>query len=226
MTRSPHIFNTTGLFIALAVAPCVAQAQLFGNRNTGTAPGAQMRSPFGNGGQLGLGTGPTLGSAADELVAPGGVLDGNERFIRGNRSRQDFVGNARSNLSGFVGAGQAIGVGRVPAATDSFRLQTLNSARINQPLPSQPARGMYYPKLELDLGPNTSAATPRSDASSSLEIQRRVQNVGGENVLVLVAGDTAILKGRVESQRMAELIINVLSFEPGIDRVDNQLTVQ
>jgi hypothetical protein len=86
---------------------------------------------------------------------------------------------------------------------------------------------MYYPRLVLDLGPTASAATPSTSvAVASSEIQRRIQSVGGENVQVLLAGDTAILRGTVASQRIAELVINVLSFEPGIDRVDNQLTVE
>lgn len=227
MTISPFSLMTVGMLMVFAGLQSVAQAQLFGSRIAGTSPGSQLRSPFGNNGQgVVRGTGPSLGSA-NQLGAPGGVLDGNERFVRGNRSRQDFVGTGRNDLSGFVGSEQAIGVGRVPAATDNFRLKAINAARINKPLPAQPAKGMYYPRLVLDLGSSSSEPISRpTPVAASSEIQRRVKNAGGENVLVFVAGDTAIVKGTVDSQRNAELLIHILSFEPGIDRVDNQLTVR
>ena len=212
----------------------VAEAQLFGNRTPGSSAGSQMRSPFGNSGQRSsLGAAPSLGPA-DQSSAPGGVLDGNERFVRGNRSRQDFVGGSRNDLSGFVGSEQAIGVGRVPAATDSFRLEATNAARINRPIPMQPSKGMYYPRLVLDLEPNklNSSAQTASHATvvdapvdAPVEIVRRVKNVTGESVQLFMAGDTAILKGTVASQRIADLAISLLSFEPSIDRVDNQLVV-
>jgi hypothetical protein len=226
-----------GAVAILAMLQSAATAQLFGNQNIGTSPGAQGRSPFGTGApgargavpSLGPATGPAAGPAAGAQTgaAGPGMLDGNERFVRGNRSRQDFVGTGRNDLTGFVGAGQAIGIGRVPAATDSFRLEATSAARINKPLPKQPAQGMYYPRLVLDLETKNPDLNSRTTAiAASSEIQRRAKNVGGENVQVLVAGETAILQGSVDSIRAAELVVNILSFEPGIDRVDNQLTVR
>jgi len=209
-----------------------AQAQLFGNRTIGTPAGTQGPSPFGTNSRGGRVAVPSLGSPATGQPAAGGAgpLDGNERFVRGNRSRQDFVGTARNDLSGFVGSGQAIGVGRVPAASDSFRLEATSAARINKPLPKQPAKGMYYPRLVLEpsnaeIESIESTETPANQAYA-MELQRRVINAGGANIEVVVAGNTVVLKGSVDSKRTAELIANVLSFEPGIDRVDNQLAVR
>lgn len=229
---SKAAFRVTAIHVLMIVVglQSIADAQLFGNRTPGSSAGSQIRSPFGNSGQRSsFGAAPSLGPA-NQSSAPGGVLDGNERFVRGNRSRQDFVGGNRNDLSGFVGSEQAIGVGRVPAATDSFRLEATKAARINRPLPTQPAKGMYYPRLALDLEPNklnssaqTASQPPVVDAP--VEIARRVQNVTGENVQLFMAGDTAILKGTVASQRIADLAVSILSFEPGIDRVDNQLVV-
>ena len=219
-----------GTLVVLAAFQTTAYGQLFGNQTIGTSA-SQLRSPFGSGGQGARGAvlGPaTAPATAGQTGAAGpGMLDGNERFVRGNRSRQEFVGTARNDLTGFVGAGQAIGVGRVPAATDSFRLEAMNAARVNKPLPKQPAKGMYYPRLVLDLETKNLELNSQTAASSaSPEIQGRVRNAGGEGVQVLVAGSTAILRGSVNSKRTAELVVNVLSFEPGIDSVDNQLIVQ
>ena len=221
-----------GAFVVLAAFQSTAHGQLFGNQTIG-ASASQLRSPFGSSGQGARGAVPALGPATAAAaggqagtVGPG-MLDGNERFVRGNRSRQEFVGTARNDLTGFVGAGQAIGVGRVPAASDSFRLEAANAARVNKPLPKQPAKGMYYPRLVLDLETKKpELRSPTAALSASPEIQRRVTNAGGENVQVLVAGGTAILRGSVNSKRAAELVENVLSFEPGIDSVDNRLIVQ
>ncbi len=230
MSKAAFSSFTVSTLIIVFGFPSAADAQLFGNRNPGSSAGSQIRSPFGNSGQrASLGASASLGPA-NPSAAPGGVLDGNERFVRGNRSRQDFVGSGRNDLSGFVGSEQAIGVGRVPAATDSFRLEQTNSARINRPLPAQPSTGLYYPRLVLDVDPNAVNSTIQSPSyetsvGASTEIAQRVKKIAGENVQVFMAGSTAIVKGTVASQRVAELAISILSFEPGIDRVDNQLVV-
>lgn len=224
------IVNAITFFTALQTT---ANAQLFGNQNIGSSPGNQLRSPFGGSGQ-GNRTAPQAFGAAPGQAAPGQagtpgptMLDGNERFVRGNRSRQDFVGTGRNDLTGFVGAGQAIGVGRVPAATESFRLEATSAARVNKPLPKQPSKGMYYPRLVLDLESSVSELkSPSAALSASPKLQRRVMNAGGADVQIVVTGSTAVLTGFVNSQRAAELVVNVLSFEPGIESVDNRLTVK
>ncbi len=209
-----------------------AQAQLFGNRTIGTPAGTQAPSPFGTNNSGSRVAVPSLGTPATGQPTAGGagLLDGNERFVRGNRTRQDFVGTGRTDLSGFVGLGQAIGVGRVPAASESFRLEATNTARVNKPLPKQPTKGMYYPRLVLDQSITVSESSVSTASTANqeyaTELQRRVLNAGGANVLIVVVDGIAVLQGSVDSKRTAELIANILSFEPGIDRVDNQLTVR
>lgn len=247
MIRSRFPVGVFATILLLAAVQTEAHGQLFGNQTIGSSP-TQLRSPFGNTGQGARGT-PSLGPAPGQPAPfgqqgrqglqgpPGlqgqqasngpGMLDGNERFVRGNRSRQDFVGTGRNDLTGFVGAGQAIGVGRVPAASDSFRLEATNAARVNKPLPKQPAKGMYYPRLVLDLDSRSlDRSSQVSAVAASPAIQGRAKHAGGEGVQVFVNGGTAILRGTVDSKRTAELVVNVLSFEPGIDSVDNQLTIR
>ncbi len=213
------------VFMICVCLQSAAQAQLFGNRTIGSAAGAQLQSPTGLGSPGARGRTPSLGAAGQSAATGTGLLDGSERFLRGNRSRADFVGTGRNDLTGFVGAGQAIGVGRVPAATESFRLEAMNAARVNKPLPKQPTKGLYYPRLVVDFDPTDEPNREISAVASSPEIQRRVKNAGGSGVQVLIAGNTAILKGTVDSKRISDRVANILSFEPGIDRIDNQLRV-
>lgn len=188
-----------------------AQAQLFGARSVGNT----ISSPLSQGGSL---NSNTAGSAV-------GTLTGNERFVRGNRSRRDFVGSDRNEQSGFVGSGQAIGVGRVPSATEGLRIQTSDSQRINRPIPAQSTKGIYYPRLEIgfDVRPST---TVSPDALSADErLLARVVHVTGDSIQLTLAGRTAILRGTVKSPHDAELAAQLLSFEPGIDRIQNDLSI-
>lgn len=209
-------------FLANVWQPTCAQGQLIGNRSIGTAPGSLARTP-GLRGATPPNTGmppsdqglPTLGIMSDPAMA-------NSRFIRGNRSRQEFVGSNRTELSGFVGSEQAIGVGRVPTAVENLRVESTSPARVNRPLPPQPAKGMYYPRLEIGF-----VAAARLEESLAQPIDsdllQRVQRVAGHDVQVSVSSGRATLSGNARSKRAAELAEQLLLFEPGIDRVDNQL---
>jgi len=188
-----------------------AQAQLFGARSVG----APISAPFSQGGGLNS-------NAAGSAV---GILSGNERFVRGNRSRSDFVGSDRNEQSGFVGAGQAIGVGRVPSATEGLRIQTSDTQRINRPIPAQSAKGIYYPRLEIAFDVEPSTTISPAELSADERLLKRVVNVTGDTVQVTLAGRTAVLRGTVNSARDAELAAQLLSFEPGIDRVRNELSI-
>ncbi|MFG0262774.1 MAG: BON domain-containing protein [Novipirellula sp. JB048] len=187
-----------------------AQAQLFGSRSVGSPLSGRTGNRAGNAG--------FNNSSA-------GALEGTERFLRGNRSRDAFVGSSRSDQRGFVGAGQAIGVGRVRTATEGLQIDTTNTQRINRPLPRQPRRGMYYPRLEIAFELAEDVA-PRSEIPPSVRIQRRVTNLLGDEVEVAIDGRTAVLRGTVESQHQADLAARVLSFEPGIDHVQSELQVR
>jgi hypothetical protein len=154
------------------------------------------------------------------------LQNGPKRYLRGNRSRLDFVGSNRTDLSGFVGSEQALGIGRVLSAAESLRIETTKSANINKPLPMQPAKGLYYPRLEIafDIAPSQGELLSVGDAS--MDIRERVEQVSGGNVNVVMSGNTAILRGTVNSVRTAELLTQLLSFEPGINGVKNELVVK
>ena len=152
------------------------------------------------------------------------MLDGSERFIRGNRSARDFVGSDRNEQSGFVGSGQAIGVGRVRSATEGLRIESSNVTILNRPLPPQPAKGSYYPRLQIAFSVQDSKIST-SEVAAEERLYLRIAGVTGNNAQLTLSGRTAILRGTVESARAAELAEQLLSFEPGIDRVQNELTL-
>ncbi len=206
LMRSLMVGVSWCLCLMLQVAS--AQGQMFGSRTVG--------SPLGN---------RTTNAAGGVAGQNSGILTGSERFVRGNRSRRDFVGADRDEAEGFVGASQAIGVGRVRSATEGLRIETTNETRINRPLPRQPAKGMYYPRLEIDL--DETAADTQSQAASvaNTKLQSRVERIAGSAVTLAVEDRVAILRGSVGSRKDAEMLAAILSFEPGIDAVRNELRI-
>lgn len=200
-----------GVMLLIAMSATPACAQLFGNRSVGQP----ISSPLSQGGGLDVSGGPAVGTAA-------GMLDGSERFVRGNRSRRDFVGSNRGSQTGFVGSTQAIGVGRVPPATQGLRIPPSAAPQLNRPLPPQLSQGLYYPRLELGFSSPDTLLAP-AEVAASQRMLDRIYGVAGESVDLTIAGRTAILRGTVENARAAELAEQLLSFEPAIDQVQNEL---
>jgi len=200
-----------------------AFGQLIGNQNIGvpalslTQQRAAAVAPGASGG---------IGAASNAIGSVGNRLQvNNTRFVRGNRNRQDFVGSNRTDQTGFVGAGQALGVGRVQSAAEGLRIETTKT-KINRPLPQQPANGMYYPRLEVDLGNEGLSLKAQQKSQASLEAINRVAYFSGGTAEITMAGNTAILKGSVNSKRTSDLLMQILSFEPGIDGVKNELEIR
>lgn len=209
--------------VALSNGYSVAHAQLIGNRTVGNAPGNIQQTPPS--GRLGAGSFTNMGANSGPMGAGGlnlgttqGGIQTNGRFVRGNRARGDFVGSNRTELKGFVGSGQALGVGRVTSAVENIKVES-RAARINRPMPSQPKKGMYYPRLELDLSsgdtPELIPATP-----ASLELSQRVSKVAGIETKIQIRGRTAIIDTSSIPPESLDLVKTLLSFEPGIDRVE------
>ena len=199
-------------------------AQLIGNRPTSSPTSSFQQRPTNSLTAPSIGTGLAGGlSPLSPIIT---LQNGPKRYLRGNRARQDFVGSNGSDLTGFVGSEQALGVGRVPSAADSLRLETTRSARINQPLPKQPAKGMYYPRLEIAFDIASSQGELLSVGDASMDILERVSQLSAGSATVTMSGTTAILRGTVNSARTSELLSQLLSFEPGIDGVKNELLVK
>jgi hypothetical protein len=185
-----------------------AQAQLFGPR------------------QLGRPLQSRRGDSAPQPDAEGaGALQGDERFLRENRPRNAFVGTDRSSLEGFVGSGQAIGVGRVVAATESLEPPADPSDRINQPIPPQPANQMYYPRLEIDFAVTRGTTSAAIVGGEDQELTERLRRIAGGEVVARTTAGRTILQGTVASSAMARKLAIIASFEPHVSEIENLLTV-
>ena len=209
--------------MAMLVQHKVAEGQLVGNRSIGTpALSLTQQRAAGNPAI----PSPGIGQASNAIGTLGSRMQvDNTRFVRGNRSRQDVVGSNRTDLNGFVGVGQALGVGRVPSSVENFRIESTKT-KINRPLPPQPAKGMYYPRLEIDFEKASSQGELHREGPASVDTSDRVAQFSAGTAVITMAGTTAILRGTVNSVRTSELLVQLLSFEPGIDRVKNELKVR
>jgi hypothetical protein len=184
-------------------------AQLFGQRSMG-----QPLRPR-----------PGPGAGADMTQA--GVLQGNERFMRNNRSRIDFVGPSRSSQQGFVGSEQAIGAGRVPSAAESVRDVADASRRINKPVPPLTPNDIYYPNLVVVGSNNPNRPLQPGIVRTSDSGDRLAKRLAAENpnLRVIRDGDRVTLIGTVADAQQATRIRLLLSFEPGIYEIDDRLVV-
>lgn len=237
-----------GLIVSFGLVSVVGmrettQAQLIGNRNVGSAPGGIQQTTPGT--RLGnrpssfrtpTGTPPmNMGQpnpASNQGGAirpgdnnPGGLARQDSRFIRGNRQRGDFVGSNRTDLKGFVGAGQAVGVGTAPIATSNLRVET-GSPRANRPLGPLGKTGMYYPKLDLTSMEEDQGSELIADPRRFEKMQERIRERTDASVRISQEGGVVVLRGEVSNKRDSELIETIIGFEPGVDRVRNELVIQ
>lgn len=231
----------SAIFAAGLYPSAEAKGQLIGNRKVGSAPGGiQQSTPGGRLGSspssfrtpTGGGTGfpqpnpGQSGAGANNSGAnnPGGLARQDSRFVRGNRQRDDFVGSNRTELKGFVGATQAIGVGTAPIAANNVRIETGN-LRSNRPLPPLGKSGMYYPKLDL----NSIVVEDAEVITNPRQFERfkeRVRERTDSEIEITMESGVAVIRGEVGSKRDSELLEAMIGFEPGVDRVRNELTVR
>jgi len=189
-----------------AVPPAGALGQLFGPRRLGQS---LARRP---------------GPGAVQTQEDVGSLQGNERFLRQNRRPTDFVGPDIRELQRFIGVLQGRVRGQVPSSTEGLRRRVDRSATMNQPLAPPPKGIPYYPRLDV----NIEVPAPRTELleQSALDtLARSPQMSATSRIEVWVEGRTAILLGEVPSARDRDLAAILLSFEPGISEIRNQLRV-
>ncbi len=172
--------------------------------------------------------GPASGQqeTSPALESVGTIVDESARFLRGNRAVTDFVGADSADASRFVGMSQS-GLGEMlqSAVDDNLRVETAASEvnRVVEPV-IPPRLRLNAPRLELGF-----VVRPQNAQQTEVTAVRRLQSslptLDPDWFEVSVADGVATLRGTVASERdrrMAELL---LSFEPGIGRIQNDLTV-
>lgn len=182
-----------------------SRAQLFGPRTLGRPLSRQAP--------------PSLEQGAMQA----GALQGNERFLRGQRRASDFVGTDRSEARAFVGVQQAGQPQTVPTAVEGLR-ERRSAGSVNPPRPPV-APNQMYERLAVDFN-----VTPRADSVTATDLSRRLTRSmvrgDGTTIEVSVVGRKAILRGEVASERLRDLARLVTLFEPGISEVQNDLVVR
>lgn len=201
--------TAVGVFVlVLAEGADTAHGQMFGARSVGQP----------------LARRPLPGASLEQEDV--GTLQGNERFLRQNRRASDFVGTDIRDIQRFVGALQARALRQqLLSSTQGLTRRVDRSESVNQPLPPVPRGTPYYPRLELSF-----AAAPVPDtrvpARQALETLARSPQLSGPNrIAVWMEGRTAILQGEVLSEADRDLAEILLTFEPGISAIENQLQV-
>lgn len=197
-------------FVLSTSAVETAQAQLFGARSLGNP--LTRRAPN-------AGVAPAAMDSA-------GAVQGDERFFRGNRSRDEFVGSNRSSLRGFIGSDQAIGTGRVRTSVESLQEPPDRSAAINRPVAPLAANAMYRPRLsisasEMATGSYIAAVADQRDA----KLASRMSKAAGSDIQIFHQGERTVIRGMVASESMVEKLRILASFEPHIDTIESQLQV-
>lgn len=194
-------------------------------------PVAAQRPP-----QRGLGQ-PLQVQPGPSQSSGGNATLGAARFVRGNRSRRDFVGTSRSDLAGFVGSQQSLGVGRVAPSVSGGGTATADAAvgargtasnaragARNPRIPPLAKNAMYYPRLELDAEVVSQVAV-ELEATAARQLSERLSELAGSEVIARVEGRTAILTGSVSSKSEADRLAVIAGFQPGVDQVRTELTV-
>ena len=150
-------------------------------------------------------------------AASTGPSAANARFLRGNRSRREFVGNTGRN----DGEPTRARANRQTTGPPQPRVRR----NINPAIPRLPRQAPYYPKLSIAFAISRPTAVARG-AELADRLTRLFPEVSENQFEVLVAGRTATLRGAVASERQRELAEIVARFSPGIFQIQNELTVR
>lgn len=229
------------LSLAFSMASlCAADApgQLFGQRSLGqpvsqragaaTSRAKTSRNPAVSSRSTGTATGtaPAAGGNRPATESRGGLVNENARFIRGNRDASDFVGAAGRDDQQFVGRQEAgVTAEEIRSAVDELQIQTGPDANQTAQPAMPPRVRMYAPRLRVAFD-----FVPTADSEVSSRLTRCLASAlpaeSSSRIEVSAAGDAAILRGAVASERERKLAELLLKFEPGIARVQNQLRVQ
>lgn len=188
---------------------------------------------------MGVGMQSRFASGAEPIeiqrtkIIPGTPMSVNStmgNILTSNSNSGSFGGIlARYDVSNF---GKFFGTGEIPQRVVSQRIQELEALETgdNTVENVEPDR-MYPPRLVLDFNefPTHSLTSTSARANMTAQIENAIGRFkfdrSIESVRVELRGGTIILRGAVKSQRLSNLIANVLSMQPGVEAVDNQLVV-
>ena len=215
-------YKVAGVMLVCLVglsADCSAQG-LFGQRSVGGSISnrnerlAGRAAAGGGGSQGGSGSGGGAATASQSAVP--------QRFLREERQSGGFVGGstAADAAADFVGR-----EGTAEAAVGSAIGMTEARPPVNRPRIPR-VTGLYSERLRPASELNSAATTLRARRSSAVSgsVTDYLQSAG-MSVEVSSAEQSAIVRGAVPSAEDRQKIELLLLLEPGIQSVQNQLTI-
>ena len=153
-----------------------------------------------------------------------GQIQGNERFLRGNRG-QSFVGADQGDGGGFVGNQQGRTSGRIASPTGGIKKFADRSVRINRPISPLGENDVYPPLILLPDSLQTDSRSPAQIQQVSELLNDELRRKISDSIEVSVASRTARLRGVVRSSKDRTLAELLVLFEPGVDVVQNEIEV-
>jgi osmotically-inducible protein OsmY len=184
---------------------------LFGQRNIG---GGFSQRPVENFG--------SPGDRIETMQSGAGEVSGNERFVRGNRQAGDFVGADNNDARNFFSALQGQGSNALGNFGPNRNNQNANRQQANRGRTN--GQTQLRNALRLGFAPTASDARFKSELlTTRLADLGRIKRV--TPLEVALRGRTAVLTGSVATEHDREILARVLLLEPGVDAVENRLTV-
>lgn len=216
--------TAAALFVVVFSARCHAQVTVHEDPQDRAKPA--MIGTLSRGGTLAGGSaGGTLSRSVDFGTTGAAAKIPSGRFLRENRRSGDFVGRDARERDGFVGLQEASGAGPVRSATRGLQIKQTPEANIRREAADQRRNAIYDPRLVVAF-----KVTRQPPQEVQAVLERRLLSSPNLRwagpVEVTVRDDTAVLSGKAASSSDREMAALVLMLEPGIDAVDNRLTVQ
>ena len=227
MTRNRmKSLSTLSLSVFVAVASWLSCGATFAQEETdvATSMGVGMQSRFASGA-----TPITIQRTKIVPGTPMTVSSTMSNILTSNNNASSFGGIlARYDLSNF---GKFFATGQLQQRPLSERVSQLESIEQDNAVENVEMDRMYPPRLVLDFNerPMHSLTTPTAraqiankveNAISRFDFDRQVESVKVESV-----GSTVTISGKVKSERLANLLVNVVSLQAGVEEVINEIEV-
>ena len=183
---------------------------MFGSRSLGQGISGGGSSAFGG----------TPGNMVEQAQSGAGQVQGGERFTREGRDAAAFVGADSGDSANFFGQTQ----GLAGSGLEQFLSRAAQRDFQNQAGAGGSSSAPLRPALSLGFSPPViSSAVFNARISDRLSRLPNLEIL--EPVSVGLSDRTAILQGRVASERDREMIAQLLMLEPGVSAVQNDLQV-
>ena len=212
--------------ILIATAGCLLVPSLsaaqssgtFGNRSLGSSVSAGSRS-FASGSTSAFGSGAfgqgSLAGSTTQDQSSAGQLNGNERFVRGNRQPAQFVGADSTDATSFFSALTG-GIANTGRGRNGGSNANVNSGQ-DEPVRYRITRTVAF---EYPRPTNQQLANIVTQRLASLKSLERLGPIE-----VTVTDRVATLRGVVATAHARALAEQLVRLEPGVSQVTNELTV-